>query len=167
MKKKGNIPLIIGLALPVVMILIVLTVVYLPSLFVDPEYDFVYVSSDSYRLYYNYQVDSEGRLSRRTGVSSYDTSSSTDQMYLYDVSAEESERIDFERAIRFEYSTKSKSPDGYEFERNSGGGGFIFPISYYGSSRNYVLKKGNSAKEISLETDRYQNVEFVGWVLDK
>ena len=51
MKIKENIPLAVGLLIPFLMILFIGLSIYLPSLFVKPQYDFIYISGgDNYSV---------------------------------------------------------------------------------------------------------------------
>ena len=90
MKITKNIPLLIGITLPIIFILIISVVIFTPSLFIKPQYNFLYSNNDSY--YYDYRYSNtytveNNRLSlsplpATSGVTYKD---GNPPLYLYDV----------------------------------------------------------------------------------
>jgi hypothetical protein len=99
---KKNFPLIVGMALPFLFIIIIAAVVYLPSVFINPKYDFVYTTNDQYNyngyLYQNMYEIKEGKVVKvSTNISTstrdkYDTRVIQDapKLYRYDMNNQSS-----------------------------------------------------------------------------
>ncbi len=171
MKNKENIPLIIGIALPLLMIVFVAASIYVPRWFTDPpQYDFLYSNADYYRLDYDYEVV-DGRLIKIYSATDRDISESDlliieeeAVFYLHDLSENESEKISFDLASDLILDDSKESPDGYKIERGSGGG--MFGNNNY----NKLYIKGNgSSRKLDLERGtgyRYYDFNFIGWITE-
>jgi hypothetical protein len=187
-KLKKNLALVVGLAIPVVMVLIIALVIYIPRWFTEPpRVDFIYAvgegvyypqsaayayPSTPYGYYpakgvwpkYFYQVV-DGKLVRKEAglpPQEYTGMPVTDvepKFYLYHVAAHTSVPISFEDTQKYTLDTSTRSPDGWEIAGPSGGGG-IFPFFYEGSYdyNAKYLKKGSTAIKLNLNLPR----EFYG-----
>jgi hypothetical protein len=149
------------------MVLFVALSIYLPRLLANPQYDFVYVTNDSYYDFkYNYEVSEDGLLSRVLIERHYPTDMAEDKIYLYNVSEKESTPISYQETTRLELDPSAKSPDGYEFVSGGGGGG-VFPFFYSPGAYGKKFLKGHGASvEINLTTfgNIRDNYKFIGWV---
>lgn len=172
MELKKNMPLVVGILIPIVMIVFVTISVYMPQWLANPEYDFLYAVHEGYGGYkYDYQVGSNDRLTRTLlgGGSNYREPAEEDQLYVYSVKSDESEGVTYEEAAQLKLDGSSKSPDGYELVRGGSSGGGFFPFFYSsGSYGKYFLKAKGASVEISLAKgdDYYSRVKFIGWVND-
>ncbi|MDA1061153.1 MAG: hypothetical protein O3B47_05170 [bacterium] len=171
MKSKENIPLIIGIALPILMIVFVAASIYLPRLFAEPpQYDFLYSSGDNYRLDYDYEVV-DGRLMKiynHTDRSAIDLDLLEDEreirFYVHDVEDDESRKISFEEAGDLILDDSEKSPDGYEVKRG-GGGGMFGPSNY----NNVYISGHGLSRELDLEygiNNYYRDFTFIAWITE-
>lgn len=159
---KNNIPLVAGLALPVLMIIFVAGAVYSPRLGtpVEPQYDFLYMTQNMGpgRESYIYTVK-ENKLVRQgnpyylpapepayPGVKPVTTAPAKDnaepvdtaKFYIHGVKGNTSREISFKDAEKLSLDSRQTSPDGFEVTRNYGGGGSIFTEIFGGnSSRDY------------------------------
>jgi hypothetical protein len=177
MKITNNIPLLIGITLPIVFILVISVVVFAPSLFIEPQYNFLYSSSDSYYYDYNnrysntYVVENNrlllSPLPKTVGVT---YKSENPPLYLYDVKKNSSHQIDWDEAKNLNIDPGPSSPDGYVVNYQYSNDG-IFGI--FGSSSNqngYVISKGNGSKKLNgLNYSGYSyynsgNLKFIGWI---
>jgi len=167
MKIKENLPLLLGVGIPMVIILglIVMTMI-LPALFVDPKHNFVYadVSRDYSRPVI--VVDTEGNT-----IPQKETEKETKQFYVYDVVTGGNTPITQEELEGLSIHTSDVSPDGYKFVSGDGSGDvFIFPIFYDGGSGGgYAIEKGNwLRKPVELRSNSYYSyqIQFVGWIVD-
>src|ERR1035437_6083899 len=157
--KIKNLPLLVGIALPILFILIISIVVFTPSFFIKPQFNFLYSSADqnSYSYYQGYRssfVVNDGQLSlnafpdQRNGVK-VEYKADMPPLYLYDVKTDSSHQISFSEAQKYNLDPGPSSPDGYtvKYEYNSEG---IFGI--FGSSGNnagYFFEKDGGKKKIN------------------
>ena len=179
---KKNLPLIIGISLPFLMIIVVVVSIYLPRMFMNPTYSFLYTVS-SYDcppkvIYENgnnitqcestsYTIDN-GKVLLQKQTTSYNR---TQKLYLYDIERDSTREISLEDAKAYGISSDSRSPDGYEVSYQYGGGAGIFDLfggGYYNGG--WVIKKGIASKPLSVTLrDRYYynsgDIAFLGWVL--
>ena len=179
---KENLPLYIGLAIPVLMILFVAGAIYLPGLFVQPQYSFLYAVG-SYSTYleqvgdvfteHRYSVEGS-KLTENTRILTddrrYYRGSQPPRFYIYDVKSDQNREVNFADAQLLSLDAEKKSPDGYEVTYGSREDG-VFPFFFY-SSRDYdkrFLKGNNVSHEIRVKTgsESYgRSFNFIGWVLD-
>lgn len=162
---ERNIALIVGIAIPVLMVLIIAGVVYVPRWFhftPPPQRDFIYavggeVMYPSYPgMYappypagvsrgvwpqYVYQVVG-GKLTRRdagTPPPEYGKMTVTETeplFYVHHVATNKSEQVLFADAEKFTLDPSMKSPDGFVIERGGSGDGGMFPF-FYDGNRGY------------------------------
>lgn len=171
-----NIPVLVGLLLPIVFIIIVLLVTYIPILSIKPAHNFLYtLGPENYRqeVYKNAFSVQNGKLVMiPTGVvdvPEYATLSERPQLYLYDVAAHTTHQVTFEEMQNMSFVSGPSSPDGYLVEYRYGGygGGFLFGGS--GDNSGYFITKGSAGKRlpgIGTSGNYYQNNEFavIGWM---
>ncbi|MDO8503584.1 MAG: hypothetical protein Q7S60_02745 [bacterium] len=178
MVKREHVPLLIGLAIPILMVFFVTLAVFIPRLFSHPEYDFLYSVGDaSYDLQYSVrngvlvQNSYEESQYPQTAYGGGDTKREV-KLYLHDVSKNEGKEISFAEASKFRLSNDVQSPDGFEIIRGGGGGG-IFPLLFYSGSGDYdtrYLKGGGVSKRLELkkgtsDSYSYYDFTFLGWLL--
>src|SRR5581483_12138441 len=115
MFKKKNAPLIIGFSIPILMILFVAASIYLPGIFQQPRYNFLYSTDGDYYDNQTYSV-SNGRLVINPQPSSYPNSRPypSPQLYVYNVSPNESRPISLQEAENLNINPNVESPDGYK-----------------------------------------------------
>ena len=170
-KRKPNISLIIGLAIPVAMIVLIAAGIYLPRLFttVDPaRFDYLYVVGPQDP--YNLPVVRNGRLvqEQRPIPKHYTPREDDPHFFIHEVGSNKSREITFEKAQELQLDSSAASPDGYTLER--GRRGSWFPFDYgYDYSKQYLVKD-HYAKEQNLELDRsgyyyYGNFRLLGWIM--
>lgn len=165
---KKNITLIVGTSIPILMILFVAGSIYLPGLFVQSKYNFLYVSGDDYYYYYDqYQYSVQNGKLVRSEIQRPENQNYQPQrevkLYVYDVAKNESKEIFYAEAQNLNLDSNVKSPDGFEIVYGSRGDGF-FP-----SERDYntrYLKGHNVSKKINLQLSGsyYNNFRFIGWI---
>jgi len=174
---KKNLPLIIGLAIPVLMIIFVAVAIYAPSIFAHPKYDFVFSAGDTYYTDYgdHYSV-AVGKISKTTISQPIDSfgkpypTTRVVELFRYDAKADNVHPITFEDAQKLNLDVSPKSPDGYVLTHGNNNNG-IFEL--FGSNRDYnawFLKKGIVSKKIyiGINQDGYyydSNSQFLGWVV--
>lgn len=165
---KKHITIIAGISIPILMIIFIAASIYLPSLFVKPQYDFIY-TVDSYYSSTRYVITNNHLtyevLTNRDQYGSYQQS--TGKLYLYDVDSDKSQEISYETAATLSLNGNTESLDGFSVTRGESSGSF-FPF-YYGSSNydDFYIQNGSVSKklnDINLGGSSYYNFRFLGWV---
>ncbi len=171
MINKKNIPLILALCIPVLMIILVAAFIYFPGMGKKAQYSFVYMTGASY---YDYGQREYEVVNGK--VTYYPLPSSTmplygkpdnvkPHFYFYDINLDSATEISFEQAKNYNLDSSNISPDNYVIERGNGGGGLFFDG---GTDYNSWFIKGyNRSRKLNLKltgTDSYYNFRFLGWV---
>lgn len=154
---KEKLPLVVGVVLPLILILYVGLVSYVPSLFAQPKYNFLYASAD----YNSDVIVNSGRVEViNRGFNDYNYKDP--QIYLYNVAEEKSTPISLTEAQVYQLDPSDKSPDGFtvQYSNNSAE---VFPFYFGGSNYGYYLKGKGLNKKIETG-DRY-NFRFLGWIM--
>lgn len=179
MFSKKNLPLILGFSIPIIMILFVAVSIYLPGLFINPQYNFLYSTNDNY---YNrtYTVNN-GKLEQIPTLSpEYNDYtkpglvvpnpnypySSPPRLYIYNVKTGESTPVTFEQAGGLHLDPSTESADGYKIEQGSYDGSFFFGGGGY--NRAYYIVGHNLSKKLNLKSndrDYDYSSGFLGWIL--
>jgi hypothetical protein len=172
---KKNLPLILGIAIPLLMIAFVAVSVYLPVFLTKPQHDFIYSAGDEYGSGYTYRVES-GKLIRTSipyqpaePKSRIPTVTlSMLKFYYYDVSEDTNTEISFEKAQEHGLDENYTSPDGFEIVYGNATRG-AFPF-FFGGNSDYntrYIRGHNYAKKLNLNLtsqDYYDEFRFLGWV---
>jgi hypothetical protein len=178
---KKNLPLIVGISLPVVFIIVISIVIFVPSMFVNPQHNFLYTfNNDAYPYnqgYRNAYVVLNAHLAS-TPVPANPSASVTLQntfvgdyppLYLYDVKTGTSHLVTLEEARLYTLDPGPSSPDGYTVNYEYTNSGIFELFGSSGNDSGYFIEKGNSRKKLSglNATDRYaysDNLKLLGWV---
>lgn len=170
MKNKKDISLIIGIAIPILMIVFVAASIYLPSLFSpSPKFNFLYVTGDRYYGKYQFVVEN-GKLAKREVKYPEHYNSEVARLYIHDVLKNESKEISFEDAQKLYLDPNKESQDGFEVVYGSYDGG-IFSIFFGREDYDTVYLKGhNVSKKLNLSSSGnghyyyYNSFRFLGWL---
>jgi hypothetical protein len=187
MKKltSSNISLIVGLAIPVLMVLAIAAAVLLPGRNLHPETDFVYAIGQ-YPTYTTREGDTitQHDLSVKDEVLTDSTQTytpndrypsypvdkeSSPRLFLHSTKENTNKEITLEEAKQLRLSSEIKSPDGFKVSFGSRSYG-IFPFFLNDNSdmEHAYLSNETASKEIDLATGNARNMysfQFVGWVL--
>jgi|SRR3990167_6008965 len=163
---KEKLPLAVGIGLPLLLIIFVAVFAYLPSLFVQPKYDFVYATSnlsDYETKVVNGKLTLNPQTRYRYGTQ-YEYPLREPSLYLYNVLEEKSTSITLSQAQIYNLDPSSKSPDGFTVGRADSDGVSFFPFFYGGryDRGQYLTGKGLSQKV----TDNY-DFKFIGWIMSQ
>ena len=169
MDVKNNIPLILGLSIPVLMILFVAASIYLPGLFIQPKFNFLYATGED--SYYNdyYSVENGRLIKHEIGYPKYSTSPTEPRLYIHDVAKNESKEVSFNEAQKFALNPSSQSPDGFEIECGSRTYGmFLIFIDSGGDCSTRFIKGHNTSKKLNIQLpgNYYYRFQFLGWVTE-
>jgi len=169
--KHKNLPLLVGIALPVIFIIIMVIIIFTPALFVKPGHNFIYTNdsqipyNQSYR--YNYTIkDSHIDLTPVTIQEKTTVIEQLPKLYLYDVKAGASHEVSFAEVQKLTLDPGPSSPDGYSVNYDYSHSGIFELFGSRGDDSGYYISKGNGKKRLGgLSTDRYNNnFKLIGWV---
>ena len=169
-EKKKNVPLIVALSVPLLMILLTAVSIYLPGLFVKPKINFIFSTDVGYCYQNRYSVKN-GRVVENefkdVNNNNLCPPNRAPRIFYYDVQRNTAKEMTFEEAQRFLLDDSLKSPDGFEVvPGNSGGDIFFFNgNSYY----DKYLKKGAFSRRLNIvgASSYYYDFRFIGWVKEE
>jgi len=191
---KENFVLCLGLALPIVLVVLFLLSSTLPRHFATPpayklilaDYNYSYHRGDDG---YNVKLMVEnGTLKMRLAPARDGHGSQSPHLLIYDGKRDSIQKIDIalpdagvytkpvilpvQEAADFKIDTTNKAPDGYAFLHSRGGGGGIVTGVFGGGYRHqrmYVKKGMASFKlpQIDGYYGYYGDDTFIGWVVDE
>ena len=155
MDYRKNAPLIAAIAIPLLMIIFVAASIYLPGLFKQPKYSFLY--ADGYTSGF-YQVQN-GTLGKAINKNSDETPFYKDvKIYFYDMAQQRSKEISFNDASKLQLDNNRISLDGFVIEQ--GRHTRLFDSSDY--SDLYAVS-GSVSKKLNTTIRNYE-FTFLGWV---
>ncbi len=187
---KENLVLVLAFLIPLVFIVVVALVVYLPSKYIYSNYEFVYVSCplSNYNhrscldiVKYKYYVE-KGKMvvsenvdiissTTNNVIPQYDKEGKIDykpEFFIYNTKTQENRQIDIEELKNLVFEDGVVSPDGFSVVRDYNSGMEVFPFYYNSSSYGLFLKKGKTKRELDLpDNDDYyyrDNFLLLGWV---
>lgn len=154
--ESKNTALIIGTLIPFFMILLVAGSIYVPGIFIQPQYNFLYAKDPS--AVGTYSVVN-GKLEKKgDGINA--------PLFLYDVRSGESRAVTFDVASSVTLDARETSPDGFTITYGSRWRGtFLF---FFFSGRDYTtryLKGRNITKRVKVQLGEGDVFQFIGWVV--
>jgi hypothetical protein len=169
---KKNLPLILALCVPLVMIVLVAGAIYLPSIGKKPNYNFLYVSNTDYYNSDRYFVADHKLVVEEKIYRDYEMikspQTSKGNLYLYNIQTNTAQDVSLEEAQKYILDASKTSPDGYEVTRGSGGGGGFLFGGGYSDYNSYFIRGHNRALKLNLKTvGTYPDMQFIGWVITK
>lgn len=185
---KKNLIVLIAFALPVILIIVVALSVYLPSLFVRTDYNFVYAICTDSSYYYGNECSNflqkkytvvNGKIitndvdlsvdvygNKRPGAGTFNS-----RVFLHNTKTNESRELGSSEETQIILNSNLyTSPDGVTISRDSSGGDyFMFPFGGSSYTSGWYLTKGGSKKKMNLinDNDRYyyqDSLVVLGWV---
>ncbi|MEI8103954.1 MAG: hypothetical protein WCG84_03600 [Candidatus Moraniibacteriota bacterium] len=160
----------LAFALPVLLIVVVAGMVYLPRLWAKPaQYDFVYMRDDVTTRAPGIACPTvwieNGSLVKSDGYTPDRTSNAGCEniLYRYDVATGATRRVSFDEASALKYQIGAQSKDGYEVRLSYGNSG-----PFGGSSGPAVYLSGQGiSKQLQLagiDLSSMYNFHFLGWI---
>ena len=171
----NRISLIIGLAIPVLVVLFIAASIYLPRWFSTvqpPTYDFDY-QTGSYPSNTRYRVinqhlttaDSARTPAVDPALVTRNKTSERPRLFLHHVQQNRSEELSFDQASNLILDPSQIAPDGYRLEWGTRNDGFPFFYSRDSHAR-YLVKKHRAIPMNLIAPDgNYYSLHFLGWVL--
>ncbi len=175
---KKHLPLFIGISLPIIFIISMSIVIFAPSLFIKPQFNFLYTSTDIYSNNQTYNAVYEinnGRLELETNTaipplpSNQDFTQNAGPLYRYNVRTNSSHEVSFDEAKNYAIDPGPSSPDGYTVKYEYDNGGLFDLFGGNESFSGYFIGRGNGKKRLSglKNTDQYryrQDFRLIGWI---
>lgn len=184
---KKNFILLLAFFLPVLLISGIALTLYLPSVFLSTDYNFVYATCDYGYNYYSYNCSQflnskfsveNGRLLvkeidpaqdlDRNGVPDINENYVT-RIFMHNNGSNESREITLGEAQNLFINNLATSPDGVAVQSGYDRGTDFFIFFDTSSDYGYYLTKGSKRKKLNLVIgdERYyyrDNFKFIGWV---
>lgn len=164
MSRKLNLPLLVGIGLPALVVAVVLCAMYVPRLLAPtPTVDFLFATSNNYgRTFY---AIVNGKLVERRRNKDYQEGSAT--LYRYSVPSGGAEPIGFPEAVKLKLNLQTISPDGYEFQGPDRGFGLFDLFGSGERDRAELRGHGTTWKLVGMpESSRYgDDCQFLGWIV--
>ncbi|MFA5087365.1 MAG: hypothetical protein WC470_03655 [Candidatus Paceibacterota bacterium] len=172
---KKNLSLVVAILIPVLMVLFLVAVIYVPRIYNHPQYNFVFVSGGNYNEEYIIQ---NGKLIARLNTDNIvpiDKAAPAvppqkflARLFVYDIKQDKSAEVTLEQAQAMNFYPDVKSPDGYEIINGSSSYGFSLFGGYSQDFSTLFITGHGLNKKLNtpvLASNRYDiNLRFVGWV---
>jgi hypothetical protein len=171
---RKNLPLIVGIGLPVLFVIVLFIAVAIPNSNIHPGHDFVYTFdgvapyySDTYRDTYAVQ---DGHIVPKP-IQTTNTASSAAlkdraPLYLYDVQNDSTHEISLADAQALSLVPGPSSPEGYTVDYRYGSEGIFDLVGGSHNENGYYLVFKNGTRKLSGLGSNYNGYNFhlIGWV---
>jgi hypothetical protein len=165
---KKNLPLIIAFSLPILMVILVIGLVYVPTATYKSNYNFIYATGADYYWPSHYEIKNN-QLVKNSESPHLHVVHNNEQLYLYNVTTEQVSPIDYNKAQKLRLDPKPISPDGFQITHATGDHSFFSLFFFSSPSYNArFLQKNHFSRRLNLKLNGqfYNNFQFIGWVLD-
>ncbi len=177
--KTNHFPLIVGIALPIIFIVIIAIVIFTPSLFVKPGHNFIYTTeaTDVYSYYQSYKntyfVENNKIISKPTPIPAkeyegYGYKGEFPTLYMYDVVTNTSHEVTASDITNLNLDPGPSSPDGYTVAYDYSHEGIFELFGSNGNNSGYFISKGNGKKKLDgLLGNSYggrDSFRLIGWI---
>lgn len=173
---KKKLPLYLGIALPILMVLFIAASIYIPRARINPVNDFLYTTGGNPYAGPYYTVEDNRVVlveeEARDGLVPRppEPRAGEPELFLYNFETDKPRKVSLEEARALTLNTDPISPDGYEIDYGRRAEG-LFPF-FFGSTRDYntVYVYGENAADklnIRLPARTYGDYfRFLGWVVE-
>ena len=182
---KRNLPIIVAILLPIIVVGGVLLTLYLPSRDINPEYNILYVVNNSANGYYSNECGyliSEGELMRedvpqassnnipREITTRIKPDVDQPKLYVFDVKTEETKELSYNEALELDIiKAGSISPEGYSvsYTRDYNNSGIFELFGGYSREYGWRFTDGKVSifkKSVMPDPRYYYNAEVLGWI---
>jgi hypothetical protein len=160
MASDRNVPLMLGIGIPILLVLIVFGFIFIPRFIAPaPQYDFLLITGqDESKLTYTVE---NGRLIevKRGKPEAYIRASAA--IYLYKTPNNGAVHLSYDEAKKLKIDSRTVAPDGYYVDTDHTVGGIFF----WDEGERRLKGHGTSFELLGMpESVRYGNVNFLGWV---
>lgn len=174
MNIKNNLPIIFGISIPILMVIFVVLSIYIPQLFIKPQYNFIYVTGDNNCFVdrKNVQIYSvaNNKIVKNVSDESFQNciagTMPQPKLFLYNVADNTNTEVLVGGINNLFIDSSQRSPDGFEIVQGSYSGGF-FPFYFYSHSdySSRYISGHNFSKKLNIQPEgSYYNFALLGWV---
>lgn len=186
---RQNVPLLVGLAIPVLMVVAIFATIYTPRLLAKPNVNFVYAVGN-YPIYDDYSKSPAERhlyqVSNDTvtmNTSTLDTKEATPYdpyyvrqsaptFYRYDVTKRQGQELSWEDVQKIHIDKNDTSADGWHVEQGNRNGSIFDLFGSSSTANDWFLVGHNASLQLDLpnvnrdEPYYYgdQGFHFIGWI---
>lgn len=165
---RKNITLLLGFAIPFALLMFVVMMTYLPTKFIVPQYDFLYVTGGNYYWPSRYNVI-DHRLIFNAQVLPANQPKPNEQLYWFHVQENRAQAVSWSQAQNLLLDSDPLSPDGFQVIYGAKSN-FVFPLFIFNSDVNayLYLQKGSFSKQLNVirSKDYYNSFHFLGWIIN-
>jgi hypothetical protein len=170
--KNKNFPIIVAVVLPIIFVIVIAFVAYIPNSAIKPQYNFIYITSTGVvygSTNYSNMYDVENghiALEPQIVLPNETNVQNAPKLYLYDVKDNSSHEITLVDAHAYTLDPGPSSPDGYTINYEYGEDG---ALGVFGSDNEantgYFIEKDSGRKKLSaLSNNSYNDFKLIGWV---
>lgn len=167
---KKNIPLLVGIALPILFIVGISIAVFVPSIFINPQHNFIYTEENTYYGYgqgyrSTYKVENDRIVLEQLPMRDKDTyKGDAPTLYVYNIKTDTSHQISIDQADLLRIDPGPSSPDGYTVSYQYGHSGIFELFGSSSDSNGFFIAKDNGKKKLSGLIVNQGNFKLIGWV---
>ncbi len=170
---QKNLPLIVGIALPIVFIVILIVAIALPPMFINPKHDFLYTMGTNYYnnvVYSNVYQVVNGKLTLKPVVVNATNPPArvmqdAPPLYQYKVKSNTAHEISLEDAQKLILDAGPSSPEGYTVGYKYGNGDMFDLFGGNNNSYGFYISNGSSGKRLTgINSRDSYNFALIGWV---
>ena len=176
--KTKNLPLIIGITLPIVFIVIISIIIYIPALSIRPSYNFIYTTNDDYaynQVYRNTYNVVNGHIALQNidvkpPLTNQVYKGDAPDLFFYDVKTNTATKITPDQAKAYTLDPGPTSPDGYTINYEYSNEGIFSLFGSNSRDSGYFIEKNSGRKRLDglvgqNGTYYYQGyVKILGWI---
>ena len=178
---RKNVPLIIGIAVPILTVAAIAIGIYAPRVYTHPQQSFVYVEQPYYTgAYYGcsgagatYSVINGRVTQQEPKMPQLDTvapptqpcAGTDEKVYLYDVKTDKNTELTAQQAASYSVTQGGESADGFNVAYRYSGESFPFSRAY--SSDGVYIEKGNYSKRLNIpfgSSGASAGFQLLGWI---
>ena len=167
---EKKLPFALGLLLPIILVIFVALLSFLPKHLIRPQYNFLYATGDYFYSPVQYIVkDNHVLMQVRSGqIKSHNNAfSAPEQIYYYDVKQNKAIPITLNQAQKYTLDPHIVSPDGFRIVYGSSETAFFPLFLYTGNDRSirFLAKQSYRLRlNLKLIGQFYDNFYFLGWI---
>lgn len=148
--------------------------IYIPRLFIEPGYNFLYATKDRYSTNQQHYSVYDNKLFVNTfrptkSDNKGEFSQAESRLYIHDVAKNENREIILAEAQSLQLDSNTVSPDNFEIVYGGRDAG-LFPLLFW-SERDYnsrYIMGHNVSKKLNLklnQTSYYNSLYIIGWII--
>lgn len=171
-----QLPVIVGISLPILFIIVLAAAVFIPARSIRPAYDFLYTVGDPYDnvngVYAETYAVEGGQLVTKPALAperkDFPVHAGAAPLYRYEVATDSSHTVTAAEAAAFTLDPGPSSPDGYTVAYEYGHSGIFELFGSNGNESGYFISRNGARKKLhGVAADRYgrqDSLHLIGWI---